>query len=83
MQNFGYCIWLLPEKNSQLYNLTKGFKPHISLATKMDLDSSLSKFKNISKKKINVKIIDKPICTTENNFYALQFNVSIIDSSLP
>lgn len=48
---FQYCIWLLPKKNSSLYHLTNGFRPHISLATNLTLREARQLFESIDKKR--------------------------------
>ena len=36
MPNFDYCIWFLPENNSEFYNYTKGFSPHLTIKSKIN-----------------------------------------------
>ena len=80
MQEFGYCIWLLPECNSKLYDIAKGFNPHISLSTKLDRFAAINKLLTIKKQKVQIRILKEPIITCENGFNALQFNVKAIES---
>lgn len=82
MQGFGYCIWLMPEENSELYNFTKGFNPHISLSTKNERLEGINKFLSLKKKSVKIKILENPIVTIDDDFNALQFNVKILNEEL-
>jgi|AntAceMinimDraft_6_1070360.scaffolds.fasta_scaffold27639_2 hypothetical protein len=66
---FQYCIWLLPKKNSPLYHLTNGFRPHISLAINLTLHEAKQLFETIDKKRINVKILKKNEINDSNGFF--------------
>jgi hypothetical protein len=76
LEEFGYCIWLLPQIGHKWYNYTNGFKPHITI------DKYLGK-KSVQKKgsvinfntSVNIKLVGKLYQTKTNNFYALQYNV--------
>ena len=35
MLEFGYCIWLSPDSDCELYSICKDFNPHISLITQL------------------------------------------------
>jgi len=67
---FQHCIWLLPEKNSNLYNLTKGFSPHISLYTHLSLSEAKQKMKTIQKKSLFVTILQKNEIDQQSGFYS-------------
>ena len=81
MLEFGYCIWVQPSKQSELYDLTDGFEPHISLQTNMTHEEAVEKFAVLSINPLNVKIIDAPYVTECKGFYALQYDVKIISGS--
>ena len=71
MLEFGYCIWLQPSKPSELYDLTDGFEPHISLQTNMKYDEANKIFAQLSATPLTIKIIDTPYITECEGFYAL------------
>ena len=80
MLDFGYCLWLSPNSESELYKLCNNFTPHISLATDFkDIMIAKKKFEHIKKKNIQIKIIDIPIVTIDSGFNALQFNVELVN----
>lgn len=82
MLQFGYCLWLSPESNSELYSIISDFSPHISLKTKLDLPTSLDNYNHSSKPTLPIKILDIPIVTIEEDFHALQFNVEVVGDYL-
>ena len=82
MLQFGYCLWLSPESNSELYSLISDFSPHISLMTKLDLSTSLDNYNASNKPSLPIKILDTPIVTIEEDFNALQFNVEVVGDHL-
>ena len=77
MLEFGYCIWLQPSEPSELYDLTDGFEPHISLKTNMKYDEA-NKICSVSATPLTIKIIDTPYITECEGFYALQYDVEIL-----
>ena len=84
MENFNYCIWFLPEKNHEWYNYTNGFKPHMTIKSNLK-KKDLIKFNNIIKLKykIKVKLIGNLYQTNTKYFYALQYNIEILDKDIP
>tara|TARA_B110000037_G_scaffold214750_1_gene271127 strand:+ start:594 stop:1007 length:414 start_codon:yes stop_codon:yes gene_type:complete len=82
MLSFGYCIWLQPESSSELYNLTQGFEPHISLKTNMEYDEAIKIFNKIKYDDLKIEIINKPCITCFKNFYALQYDVKILQGNI-
>lgn len=67
---FNYCIWLLPDINSSLYQLTKGFRPHISLATNLTRSEAFEIYENINKVSINIKLSKKNETNNMKGFYS-------------
>lgn len=67
---FGYCIWLIPDKTSELYNKTNGFIPHISLGTHFTEDEAKEYFKTIDKKTMNLSILTENEYNEYNGFYS-------------
>ena len=82
MLEFGYCLWLSPETDSELYTFFTDFSPHISLAIKEDYNSCLLKYKLIDKQSFLIKILEDPIITVDEDFNALQFNVELVNKNL-
>ena len=80
MLEFGYCIWLSPDSDCELYSICKDFNPHISLITQLEKNFGLEYISNIKKNNIHIKIIDIPVVTIESGFNALQFNVKIVNN---
>ena len=44
MLNFGYCIWIHPNKWE---DVSDGFKPHMSLYTNLTYEEAIHKYKNL------------------------------------
>ena len=80
MENFKYCIWFLPEKNHEWYKYTNGFKPHMTINSNLE-KKDLIQFNNIIKLnyKIEVELIGKLYQTNTNHFYALQYDIKILN----
>lgn len=86
MPNFDYCIWFLPENNSEFYNYTKGFSPHLTIKSKINKNDIMEfqEFINmIEDYKIKIKLVGNLYQTQEDYFYALQYNVQILDQDIP
>ena len=85
IEDFGYCIWLVPQKNHIWNNYSKGFNPHISVYTRLSKDE-LGNYKDLFNKTYNLDISLKGEVyqTEKNNFFSLQNNVEIKNTlSLP
>ena len=82
MENFKYCLWLIPTLEHEWYSYTKNFNPHISIQTHIE-EEDLYKYSHFLDKKlyIRVKLHSALYQTRQNNFYALQCNVIIDDPS--
>lgn len=81
MLEFGYCIWLQPDKSSELYQITDGFEPHISLKTNMKYDEANRIFVALSMRPVTIEIVGAPYVTECEGFYALQYDVKIVSGT--
>ena len=59
MQNFKYCIWCLPEEGHGWNIIPKGFYPHMSIKTDMELDEAFILFEDMLKYPITVYLKDE------------------------
>ena len=77
MEDFKYCIWLIPDKNQEWINYTNGFMPHISIHTKIeDITNANKIYEEINiKEPIYVKLVGNLKKTITNGFYAIQQDV--------
>ena len=82
MKSFGICIWFIPEQSSELYKLTHGFTPHISLETCMGLETGIQKYTSLKRQSISVKLRKVPIRTSESGFNSLQFQVEVLNNKI-
>ena len=86
MKDFNYCIWFLPEGNHEWYNYTNGYKPHMTIKSKIN-KSEIYEYNDLLKLmdqyKIKVKLINKLYQTKLNYFYSLQYDIEICDEKQP
>ena len=79
--NFEYCIWLIPHKNSSLYKLTHGFKPHISIKTHIKTKKkAIQYFKTLSKSKYIIQLLNYKISNTKG-FIAFEYSVKFVNKT--
>ena len=74
--DFGYCIWLMCDKDSELSKLTNGFDAHMSVKINLDEINGKEFFDYLScdnNKSIIVDIIPKKVMNYENGFNALYY----------
>ena len=80
MQNFGHCIWLVPEEN--VWDLPeKGFQTHITIYKNLSSFDALRLFLSLSNKSIIIDRGTECIKTHENGFHALQYPVNYSKSN--
>jgi len=76
MECFGYCIWALPEYNTECYNYTDGFYPHISIKKYLSLDEAYLYFQNMYFEPTDIYISDLLVpFNTSVNFCGLYYDV--------
>ena len=75
MQDFGYCIWLVPEEDKWDLPWTAGFETHITIYKSLSYFDALRLFLSLSTKSIIVERGRDSIQTSENRFHALQYPV--------
>jgi len=82
MENFKYCIWFTPQLNHPWYNYTQSFLPHMTIKSKLD-ETNLNKYKNILyfNKQIEIKLVGKLYQDKINDFYALQYDVEVLNKN--
>ena len=80
-KDFKYCIWCIPERNHHWYSYTDGFDPHITLRTHLEKEEATDIINNIQAHEIKVKIIGNIKQSHDNNFYALFYNVKLLDTT--
>ena len=74
--NFGYCLWLLCEKDEELEKMTNGFEAHMSILTDMNLTEAFDLYECLEKNtSINVEVNPYKTITYENGFNAIYFKV--------
>ena len=87
MIDFKYCIWLRPEKNHIWEAYCDGFKPHISIKTKLnesdiehDIESNLIKYNNqvILPEEVEVCLKGDVIYDVEEGFHSLYYHVDCL-----
>lgn len=83
-KNFNYCIWLVPESNHIWYNITNDFSPHVSIKTNLQ-SSDIPNYTDIidTEPKIAVELGGNLYQTKTDKFFALQYNVNIINQPIP
>ena len=76
MEDFKYCVWLVPGKNHVLNSYTQGFPPHITIFSKLEsLEEAEEKIKTISDYNLEVSLNGAIRQSKLNNFYALEYSV--------
>ena len=74
MQDFGYCIWLVPEKDK--WDLPgKGFESHITIYKHLSYFDAIRLFLSLSNKTIIIDRGPEYNQTSVNGFYALEYPV--------
>ena len=76
MHDFGYCIWLVKNKEDYIWNFpNKGFETHITIKKNLIYEDCLKYYNLLRRYTVVVEKSDRVVQTHENNFYALQFSV--------
>ena len=81
MRDFKFCVWLVPEENSEWHKYVEGFVPHMTVKSRIeDKMEALQLFKLIVasfilSSKCRLKMVDKLRSTYSEGFSALEFPV--------
>jgi len=85
MRNFGWCIWLIPEKESLWHTYTDGFSPHITIKSCLEQKEALKLFNSIQK---SLEAFSLTVClqgycqqTYSKKFAALYYDVNPVPST--
>ena len=87
MLDFKYCIWIRPEEGHVWESYCDGFKPHISIKTKLneadfehDIESNIIKYKDqiILPEEVHVQLQGDVIYDVEKGFHSLYYKVSCL-----
>ena len=75
MQDFGYCIWLVPEEDKWDLPWTAGFETHITIYKSLSYFDAIRLFLSLSYKTIVIERVAEYNQTNVNGFYALEYPV--------
>lgn len=81
MKDFKFCVWLVPEENSEWHKYVDGFIPHMTVRSGIETEKdALKLFKLvvagfILSSKCRLKMVDGLRSTSSEGFSALEFSV--------
>lgn len=81
MKSFGYCVWFLIDDNRKHTFTDMKFLPHITIEKHINFD--VHYLKKFPKNKSYSFRLGTPIQTKDENFYAFQYPVHVVDASIP
>ena len=74
--NFGYCLWLLCDKEEELEKMTDGFEGHMSILTGLSLTEAFDLYECLEKETtIIVEVNSYKTISYEEGFNAIYFKV--------
>lgn len=80
--DFGYCLWLLCEKDEEINKLQNGFEGHISILTNMNLTEGLDLYECLDKDiSIIVDVEPERVVSYYNGFNSIYFKVKYSDEN--
>jgi len=75
MENFKWCIWLIPEKDHHWNSITNGFPVHLTLASHLEEDDAWFLYKHVTFDPVYINLVGKPILDIKDNFQALYYEI--------
>ena len=83
MENFKFCIWLIPKKNHKWYKYISDFSPHVTLHSRLSMGEAYTKLFVLEDlvKDLKVKLVGKAKQDKVNDFYNIEYGVELIDKN--
>lgn len=77
MLEFGYCIWVIPNKNHIWNTYTKGFTPHMTIKSHLTKVQAEKLFNSLKEQKIKVKLTNL-VRTSLQGFNAIEYKLDVL-----
>ena len=82
MENFKFCIWLIPKKTHKWYKYISDFSPHVTLYNSLSMGEAYSKLFELDVvEDLKVKLVGKAKQNKVNDFYNIEYSVELIDKN--
>lgn len=75
MKDFGYCLWLCPLKDHVFEKYTNGFRPHVTIKSKLHLNDVIELKESIGNVRVLGNLGRTQVRSVEDDFQCIYFNV--------